>query len=95
MADKGGDWQTATARTIERIQEVFGLVDDRKSDGLDFADKMRLFELAQSAVHFQFSARGGNVGVTEYWNTFVNTLRTLVAGSSDCDPDDVFKDSDK
>ena len=73
-------WQDATAGTITRIQQIFGLRQ------LTEDQQIRLIERAQVAV----AAQGMTKGATEYWNTFVNCLRTLVAGMSECDPKDTF-----
>lgn len=78
-------WQEATKRTVERIQSVFNLERD-----LEREEKFTLLTLAQQAVHFQLGRQQGQGSATEYWNVYVNTLRTLVAGVSDVDSDDLF-----
>ena len=81
-----GDWRDATKLTIERIQDVFALNRD-----LELADKIALYQQAHTCVVAQGR---GNGNATEYWNTFVNTLRTLVAGAGDCDTDNIFDEKE-
>lgn len=70
-------WQEATADTIARIQRIFSLAPDLTLD-----QKLTLYAQAhQSTV-----AQGRADRATEYWGTFVNILRTLVAGLADVDP---------
>ena len=87
---KQPNWQDATAATITRIQQIFAL-HPAKRDAQGFSglsDHSKVLLYAQAAAIVQSQGRTGNA--TEYWNTFVNTLRTLVAGMSSCDPADTF-----
>jgi hypothetical protein len=80
--DRPTTWQDATAITIGRIQQIFALVP------LTMEHKINLYERAQAAVRDQGK---GIHGATEYWNTFVNSLRTIVVGlSATVDPKDSF-----
>lgn len=75
-------WQDATAATIGRIQRIFALL-----PALSLDQQLALYAQA----HLSVVAQGKMANATEYWNTFVNILRTLVAGlGADIDPSDTF-----
>jgi hypothetical protein len=92
MAKQPEGWRSATIETITRIQQVFGMHQlkvqhDQTTTGLTEHAKIRLYEQA----HLIVQAQGRTQDATQYWNTFVNVLRTLVAGMSDVDPQEVFE----
>lgn len=73
-------WQDATVGTITRIQQIMAKVPKQS--------RAALYAQAQTAVRDQGLGRGN---ATEYWNTFVNSLRTLAAGlDPDADPQEYF-----
>lgn len=76
------NWQDATADTIARIQRIFHLV-----PALTLEQKFALYAQAHASV----AAQGKVASATEYWNTYVNILRTLVAGLTDVDPATAFQ----
>lgn len=76
------NWQDATAATIERLQQIFSILPAT----FPWEQKIALYERTHAIV----CSQGRTSGATEYWGTFVNTLRMLVAGLTDVDPKTLF-----
>ncbi len=75
------DWRDATAGTITRIQQIFDL-----NPALTEGAKREYYTLAHEIAVAQH--RTSNA--TEYWGTFANILRTLIAGATTVDPNKTF-----
>ena len=74
-------WRDATSTTITRIQRIFAI-----HPGLTLDQQLALYAQAHLCV-----AASGPESASQYWNTFVNVLRTLVVGlCPDADPSTSF-----
>lgn len=82
MSRPAPSWKDATANTIGRIQRIFSI-----NPTLTLDQQLALYAQA----HLCVVSQGKTGSATDYWNTFVNALRTLVVGLSlDTDPTTAF-----
>lgn len=67
-------WEHATVSTIERLQAILKTTGKFKGPLSDYS-RIKLLELAHRIVECQDRTKSA----TEYWGTFTNTVRILVA----------------
>lgn len=75
------NWRDASITNATRIQAIFAI-----DPALTPQQKLALYQQA----HYLAAAMMNPNEKSSYWGIFVNALRVLVAGTSECDPKELF-----